>query len=83
MVLQNETQSLINTQAFTDDLNLQETNEIYPFKNPLYSKQNELQPDQSKENTIPYSNLKRKRKQNQPSSSSITFHKQSTRLGAK
>ncbi|CAF1348898.1 unnamed protein product [Rotaria sordida] len=85
MILQNESQSSIDNQTFTDDLKLSETNEIYHFKNPPYSKQNELEPDPSKENITHISNLKRKHKhkQNQPSPSSINFHKQSIRRGAK
>ncbi|CAF3847856.1 unnamed protein product, partial [Rotaria sp. Silwood1] len=82
MILQNESQSSIDNQTLTDDLKLSETNEIYHVKNPPYSKQNELEPDPSKEKTT-ISNLKRKRKHNQPSSSSINFHKQSMRLGEK
>jgi len=83
MVLQNESQSSIDNQTFTDDLNISETHEINDFLNPLYSKQNELEHDPSKENTPPTSNLKRKLKQNLPLSSSISFNRQSIRLGAK
>jgi len=83
MVLQHQTQSSIDNQSFTDDSNLSETNEMYHFKNHLYSKQNELEPDPSKENTTSTSNLKRKPKQNQQSSLSIHFHKRSIGLGSK
>ena len=82
MILQSETQLLNNTQIFTDDLNLQETNNANALKR-TYTEENEFLSDPSNENTSPISNLKRKYKQNQSSSSSITVHRPSKRFGGK
>ncbi|CAF1957432.1 unnamed protein product [Rotaria magnacalcarata] len=83
MALQNVTQSLINTQRFSEDRSVQEKHELYAFKTPLQATENELQPDPPNENTISNSNLKQKRKQSQSSYSSTTSQRQSSRLGAK
>ena len=40
MILQSETQLLNNTQIFTDDLNLQETNDANALKEPIQKKMN-------------------------------------------
>ena len=82
MILQSETQLLNNTQIFTDDLNLQETNDANALKE-TYTEENEFLSDPSNENTSPISNLKRKHRQNQSSCSSITVHRPSKRFGAK
>ncbi len=69
----------VNTQAF----NVLRSYPYFRFQNHLYSKENELEPDPSKENTIPTTNFRRKGKQTQPFSPTINFHKQTIQLGAK
>ena len=49
MILQSETQLLNDTQIFTDDLNLQETNDANALKR-TYTEENEFLSDPSNEN---------------------------------
>ena len=82
MILQNNTHLLDNTQIFTDILNLRKTNDVNASKG-TYTGESEFPSDQSNENASHKSNLKRKRKQNQSLSSSITAHRPSELFGAK
>jgi hypothetical protein len=70
---------IVNTEAF----NVLRSYPYFRFKNHLYSKENELKPDASKESTILTTNFKRKRKQTKPFSPKINFHKQTIQRGAK
>lgn len=82
MITQNESQSSIDSPALTDDFHLSQTNELSSLKKPLISKENRIQSAPAKEQTKSSIILKRKRKQDQGTTSS-TLPKQSSRIAAK
>ena len=79
---QNESQTSIDSAALTDDFHLSQTNELYPLRKPLISKENRIQSASAKEQTKSSINIKRKRKQDRETAS-ITLAKQSSRIAAK